>query len=115
MNILGEGVDFDGVDDLDDLEFEQITVEDAFKKLADGKNFVTLDPLLSWDIVSELLEDGIIDAPKVKDLFNQAGAKKGKLSFEGFEQFIDLLSKCVIYMLFTYLLITVYIKLLLVC
>lgn len=96
MNILSEDFDFEngaGDDLLADLEFEQITVEDAFKKLADGKTFITLDPLLSWDIVSELLEDGVIDAQKVKELFNQAGAKKGKLSYEGFEQFIDLLSK----------------------
>lgn len=98
LNIIDDEIDFDANgEDLDNLEFEQITVEEAFQKLADGKNFITFDPLLSWDIVSELLEDGVIDVAKVKELYTQAGAKKGKLSFEGFEQFIDLLSKCMIF------------------
>ena len=45
-------------DESDDIE--EISVEDAFEELSEGRDRVTLDAVCQWHVVKELLDEGII-------------------------------------------------------
>ena len=46
----------------DDMETdEEISVEKVFKELAGKRKIVTIESIIGWDIVAELLEDGTLN------------------------------------------------------
>jgi hypothetical protein len=78
---------------------EEISVEDSFVQLADGRNRVTFDAVKDWFLVKELLDEKIIDIHELTSMFVKAGGKGMKkhgkdtmsLNFENFNNLLDLL------------------------
>jgi hypothetical protein len=55
----------------DDEEEEEMSVEEVFAELSNGKKTVTFDAISEWDVVDELIEEGalsmkVCDAPNVQ-------------------------------------------------
>lgn len=83
--------------DEEDEEFESISIEEAFEELSGGKKTATFKAICEWDVVGELLDDGVISNEDMEKIFIQAGGKKNKsgslsINYDGFEEFLDLLS-----------------------
>ena len=63
----------DEVDDDDDEE--EISLEEAFNELSNGKKTCSFDSILKWDIVAELIDEELISVNELKELFIEAGGK----------------------------------------
>jgi hypothetical protein len=53
----------------DDEEDEEMSVEEVFAELSNGKKTVTFDAISEWDVVDELIEEGALSI-KVCDAYN---------------------------------------------
>jgi len=79
----------------DDDDEEEISLEEAFNELSNGKKTCSFDSILKWDIVAELIDEELISVNELKELFIEAGGKlKNNVLYcdiEAFEIFLDLL------------------------
>ena len=83
-----------------DLEEEKdaadMSVEELFGELSDGKPYVTVEDVKRWDYVQELVEAGEMDDHALGVLFMQAGASMRhalrRLKEEDFEDFLEVLA-----------------------
>ena len=70
-----------------------MTIEEAFETLSEGRKTVNREQLMTWDVIDELFEAGVLDEAELDDLINRAGARgRGTLTLDGFEALLDLLS-----------------------
>lgn len=58
---------------------DEMTVDDLFEELSGGRKFVTLNDVLRWEYVKELIDGGELDQDSLGDLFNEHGGKGGKM------------------------------------
>ena len=93
---LSHDQDQDEDQDEDDEEDEgfEITIDEAFRQLAGpDKTVVTLAAVTEWEVVSELIEAGVVTTQGIAALFQQAGARGRKtLTLDQFELFLDMLA-----------------------
>jgi predicted RNA-binding protein with RPS1 domain len=81
------------INEVENDDEDEMTVDEAFAMLSNGKENVSLRALLTWDVVKELIEGGALTEAKFTDLFHQAGAKGRKtLTIDQFEVLLDTLS-----------------------
>ena len=78
----------DGDDDEGDDE-EEISIEDAFNEISGGKKSASMDAVFKWDLVTEMIEDGVIDKNTFEEEFKKASNGKAMLTFEGFEALLE--------------------------
>ena len=55
-----EDEDEDEIDGDDEDDMEEISIEEAFEELSQGRSRATLDAICEWNIVKELLEEGTL-------------------------------------------------------
>ena len=78
----------------DDEEGEEISVDELFEELSNGRPFITVSDIMKWDYLTELVVEGEVDRDTVMELFKEAGAKGGKLSsVDELDDFIELLTE----------------------
>lgn len=88
-----EDDDWEQEDGEDDEEDDEMSIEEAFEALSEGKKTVTMAQIQDWDVIDELFSAGVLDEGELGDLFNRAGAKgRNTLTLDGFETLLDLLS-----------------------
>ena len=72
----GDDMEVDDTNDDDnndnDDDEEEISIEDAFDEISGGKKTATLKDVASWDLVSEMIEDGVIDKKTFEEEFKKA-------------------------------------------
>jgi len=75
---------------------DEISIEEAFIELAEGQLTATFEAIISWEVIDELLDDGVVTEKDLKKLFKEAGGKKKGTTMNideaGFEAFLDLLA-----------------------
>jgi len=90
----------DAADDVDDEEAAAVAA--AFDALSGGKPTVSLAAVAEWDLVADLMQEGMLTMEDLEEFFAQAGGRlaagaKGKaaagaLDLKGFEALLDLLA-----------------------
>jgi hypothetical protein len=92
---VNEDEDEDGDNDEDDDEDEEdetALLTNVFEGLANGKKYVTQKDLRNWDIVLELMGDGLLTEDALKELMAQCEGFNGNgVPMEGFDQLVDKL------------------------
>lgn len=71
MSANDEDEDEDG--DYDDDE--EISIEEAFDDLSNGKKLAPYEAILEWDVVSELIQEKIITTKEFQKMFIEAGTE----------------------------------------
>ena len=97
----------DDDEDIDDEEAAAVAA--AFKALSGGKPTVSLAAVAEWDLVAELMQEGMLTREDLEEFFAQAGGRRvaagkgkgkgkaaaaagGALDLKGFEALLDLLA-----------------------
>ena len=78
------------VEDHDDGEV--LSVEDLFKQLAKGKNYVTPSDMAEWDFISDQMVDGNMDFYFLEEAFRQLGVKRYKINEANFPLLIEFIA-----------------------
>jgi hypothetical protein len=79
------------VDNEDEDDDENLL--NVFKELAGDKKFVSAKDLMSWDIVLELMGEGVLNDALLKEKMSECTGYNGKgVSLEGFDELVDKLA-----------------------
>jgi hypothetical protein len=63
----------------------------VFSGLAKGKEKVSMKDLLSWDLVLELMGEGVLTEDLLKEKMLQSGGDNKGVNIESFDKLVDLL------------------------
>ena len=58
-----------------DYDDEEISIEEAFDDLSNGKKLAPYEAILEWDVVSELIQEKIITTKEFQKMFIEAGTE----------------------------------------
>ena len=75
-----------------DGDEEEVSEEEMFMSLSNGKSYLAIRDLKKWDFIQQLMEEGIMDEGGLEDVFALAGSKRGRIDLNGFKEFIQILS-----------------------
>jgi uncharacterized protein with ParB-like and HNH nuclease domain len=65
----------------------------VFGSVAGKKGYAELSDVLSWEFARSLISQGVFTEQSVKSLFEKCKPKNGRLSKEGFEKLVELMSE----------------------
>jgi hypothetical protein len=74
------------------VEGEEISIDELFEELSNGKPFVTVAGIMKWDYLSDMIAEGDIDKETIQELFEEVGAENGKIDVDQLDEFVDLLA-----------------------
>jgi hypothetical protein len=69
---------------------DEITSDELFILLSNGKQFVTLKDVKQWVYIREMLASGELQPSEISKLFTEAGASQGRLDLNRFTTFVEL-------------------------
>jgi hypothetical protein len=79
------------ITDIEDEDDDE-NLLNVFKELAGDKKFVSAKDLMSWDIVLELMGEGVLNDALLKEKMSECTGYNGKgVSLEGFDELVDKL------------------------
>eukprot|EP01036_Dinobryon_divergens_P036011 gene36011-46788_t len=87
-----DNMDKDDNEEDDEDDWEEIDLFEAFTELAKGKDYVTIEDASNWPVINELIEQESLSTEDFKEVCKQAGAKRGRLDYDAFEEVLEILS-----------------------
>ena len=78
---------------LGDDELAEEEVKEMFSDIGNGKDYITISQLRTWDELQELIESGLASKKTIDGYISKLGIKDDKLDLDDFTRFIGYLDQ----------------------
>ena len=89
LNIL-EPIALDSMEEEEEEEEEEL-LRDVFERISNGKAFISAKDLMNWDLVLDLMAEGLLSEELLAEIMLSVGGDKKGVRLDGFDRLVDML------------------------